>query len=140
MHPNDKLITALLFILILLGVGTAAYSNLESWSYVDSFYFTAMTITTVGYGDLVPTTDISKLFTVLFSFGGISIVLVILVTLGGEYYKKEQRAIRKSMLSYLENRKQKRKVERRRRTVAAKRRGRGVQVSRREKISHFFNR
>ena len=44
-----------------LFVGTVFYHHAESWSYVDSFYFSVTTLTTVGYGDLVPTTDVGKL-------------------------------------------------------------------------------
>jgi len=109
MDPNDKLLSAFVLICILLVAGTTAYHGLEEWSYVDSLYFTAMTVTTVGYGDFVPTTEISKLFTVFFSFTGIGIVLVILVTIGGDYYRKEQRAFGVRIQQYLENKKRRQK-------------------------------
>ncbi|MDX2478101.1 MAG: potassium channel family protein [Gammaproteobacteria bacterium] len=32
-----------------------------------------MTMTTIGYGDLTPTTDISKIFTVIYTFIGIGV-------------------------------------------------------------------
>ena len=66
----------LLFTLILfLGIGTGAYYNLEHWSFVDSFYFSATTLTTVGYGDLFPTTNTSKIFTSFYVLIGVGIVL-----------------------------------------------------------------
>lgn len=46
--------------------GTVVYHLLEDWSWVDSLYFSVVTLTTVGYGDLSPTTDLSKLFTVVY--------------------------------------------------------------------------
>jgi hypothetical protein len=59
----------------LLVLGTVAFRLLEdSWSWVDSFYFSAIAVTTVGFGDLTPSTDASKLFTVLYIFLGISII------------------------------------------------------------------
>jgi hypothetical protein len=58
----------------LLAVGTVVYRLLEDWSWVDSFYFSAIAVTTVGFGDLTPTTDGAKLFTVLYVFTGIAIV------------------------------------------------------------------
>ena len=57
-----------------LGVGTVVYRLLEDWSWVDSFYFSVVTLTTVGFGDLSPTTTVSKLFTVFFIFTGISLI------------------------------------------------------------------
>lgn len=54
--------------------GTVAYKLLEGWSWVDSLYFSVVAVTTVGFGDIVPSTDASKLFTVLYVISGITIV------------------------------------------------------------------
>lgn len=51
--------------LLVLSMGTVGYRLLEEWSWVDAFYFSAVAVTTVGFGDLAPSTDASKLFTVL---------------------------------------------------------------------------
>jgi hypothetical protein len=58
----------------LIIVGTVAYRLLEDWSWVDALYFSVVAVTTVGFGDLTPTTDASKLFTVLYILTGISII------------------------------------------------------------------
>jgi voltage-gated potassium channel Kch len=58
----------------LLAVGTVAYRLLEGWSWVDSLYFSTVAVTTVGFGDIAPSTDGSKLFTVLYILSGISII------------------------------------------------------------------
>ena len=55
-------------------VGTVVFSLLEDWSMVDSFYFSVVTATTVGFGDIAPDTDAAKLFSVLYIVVGISIV------------------------------------------------------------------
>jgi hypothetical protein len=55
-------------------VGTVVFSLLEDWSIVDSFYFSVVTATTVGFGDITPDTDGAKLFCVLYIIVGISIV------------------------------------------------------------------
>ena len=54
--------------------GTVVYRLLEDWGWVDSFYFSVITLTTVGYGDLSPTTTASKTFTVVYVFGGVSLI------------------------------------------------------------------
>lgn len=60
--------------LLLLAVGTVGYHLLERWSWVDSLYFSVVAVTTVGFGDLSPSTDPSKLFTVGYILVGIGII------------------------------------------------------------------
>lgn len=60
--------------LSVLVTGTVVYHLLEGWSWVDSFYFSTVCVTTVGFGDLTPSSDAAKLFTVAYIFAGISIV------------------------------------------------------------------
>lgn len=52
----------------------AARRLLEDRGWVDSFSFSVITLTTVGYGDLSPSTTASKLFTVVYVVGGISLI------------------------------------------------------------------
>ena len=59
---------------LLVVTGTVAYRLLEDWSWVDSLYFSVVAITTVGFGDLTPSTDASKLFTVAYILVGISLI------------------------------------------------------------------
>lgn len=58
-----QLSVAVIALIALIAVGTVAYHLMEKWSWVSSFYFSVCTLTTVGYGDFVPTTDVSRLFT-----------------------------------------------------------------------------
>lgn len=64
-----------LFILLLalLISGTVFYSSVERWSVVDSLYFSITTLSTVGYGDLHPTTTFSKIFTMVYLVLGIGV-------------------------------------------------------------------
>jgi voltage-gated potassium channel len=59
---------------LLIATGTVVFSLLEDWSIVDSFYFSVVTATTVGFGDITPDTDEAKLFTVVYIIFGISII------------------------------------------------------------------
>ena len=61
--------------LAVIAVGTWFYARQEGWSVVDSLYFTVMTLTTVGYGDLSATTTATRLFTVFLVLIGIGILL-----------------------------------------------------------------
>ncbi len=51
---------------------------------MDSFYFTGVTMLTIGYGDLTPSHDLSKILTVLFGIGSISLVFYALSAIGSE--------------------------------------------------------
>lgn len=43
----------------------------ESWSKFDALYWSFVTATTVGYGDIRPTTRISKTLSILIAFSGV---------------------------------------------------------------------
>lgn len=58
-----------------LGTGTVFYHFIENWGWIDSLYFSVITLTTVGYGDFTPTTQLSKIFTIVYVMIGISIML-----------------------------------------------------------------
>jgi voltage-gated potassium channel len=66
---------AFLWALSTLLVGTFFYHWAEGWSYLDSVYFCVVSLGTVGYGDLTPTTPIAKLFTIVYLINGIVILL-----------------------------------------------------------------
>lgn len=61
-------------VVVVLVVGTVFYNQVEGWSILDSFYFTVVALTTVGFGDFSPETDIGKLFTVLYLVIGLGLL------------------------------------------------------------------
>jgi voltage-gated potassium channel len=82
----------------LIFLGTLVYHNLEGWSWISSFYFSVTTITTVGYGDLHPTTDTSRLFTSIYVLSGVAIALAALGIIGTNYLNmviREERMLRR---------------------------------------------
>lgn len=70
-----KFVFISLFFVTLLMAGTMGFMILEGFSFWDSLYLTAMTITTVGYGDIVPVHPFGRLFTVFLVFTGVGFVL-----------------------------------------------------------------
>ena len=100
---NDPKFRSLLYLVVLtLTVGTIFYHTVEGWRWLDSLYFSVITLTTVGYGDFTPETDMGKIFTMVYIFVGLGI-LVGFVTPIGEYLinrrieKIEKRKIRKKI-------------------------------------------
>jgi len=80
-RPGFQLLVIVALFIILLSTGTVFYHNVEGFNQVDSVYFTAMTMTTVGYGDLSPQTDAGKLFTTVFAVLGVGISLGLFASL-----------------------------------------------------------
>jgi len=56
-------------------LGTVVYHYIEGWSWLDSLYFSVITLTTIGYGDFSPQTDLGKIFTLLYIVVGVSLIL-----------------------------------------------------------------
>lgn len=71
---NNEFKFALAIVFLLLLIGTGAYHLIEGFSLFDSFYLSVITLTTIGYGDLYPTTQIGKLFTIFYIFIGIGLI------------------------------------------------------------------
>ncbi|MFH1823548.1 MAG: potassium channel family protein [archaeon] len=84
----SRLFISVALIILILGIGTIQFHYAEDWSWEDSFYFTGMTMTTVGYGDFVPTTAPTKIFTVFYSILTIGVFLYSLGVVGEEIFKK----------------------------------------------------
>ena len=61
-------------LLLYFAIGIATYDRLEGWGTLDSVYFIVVTSSTVGFGDLTPTTDAGKLFTCVYGLLGMSVV------------------------------------------------------------------
>ena len=61
-------------VIVTLLAGTLFYSEIEGWNLLDSLYF-SVTLTTVGYGDLSPSTVTGKVFTIFYIFVGLGIIL-----------------------------------------------------------------
>lgn len=74
--PMFRVLAALTASLLL--VGTVVFNRVEGWSYLDSFYFSAISLATVGYGDFAPHTAAGKLLTVFYVFCGIGLLVALL--------------------------------------------------------------
>lgn len=85
---QDKQYRSLLLTsLVILAFGSTVYHYLEGWSWLDSIYFSIITLTTIGYGDFSPQTNGGKLFTIFYILIGIGIILTFVNTIYNHYNK-----------------------------------------------------
>ena len=66
-----------IYAVIIIGLGATLYHWFEGWSWLDSFYFVIITLTTIGYGDLHPTTPATKIITIFYGLNGIILILML---------------------------------------------------------------
>ncbi len=90
---NHKIIATSVTVILLLSLGTIFFHGAENWSYLDSFYFSTMTLTTIGYGDFVPTTPLTKIFTSFYSLLGVGIMLYLLGSVISNYVIEKEKHI-----------------------------------------------
>jgi len=57
----------------ILAMSTVFFHYVEGWGWLDSYFFTVITISTVGYGKLVPVTAAGKIATTFLIFGGLGV-------------------------------------------------------------------
>lgn len=74
--PSFRLLAGLTVSLLL--VGTWVFHRVEGWTYLDSFYFSAISLATVGYGDFTPVTAAGKLLTVFYIYAGFGLLVALL--------------------------------------------------------------
>jgi hypothetical protein len=75
---NEWLTTHGVILITYYAIGGVVYDELEGWPLLESSYFLTVTVTTVGYGDMVPATDEGKLFTVGYALLGLVFVFAAL--------------------------------------------------------------
>lgn len=85
-----KILISLLIISILVvlssGVGIylieSPHEDAQITNLIDAFWWATATVTTVGYGDVVPVTEVGRIMGIGLMFGGISIIGVFISALG----------------------------------------------------------
>lgn len=72
---HDALVIALLLITGLVLVGAAVYHRAEGLGRFNSVYFAMISISTIGYGDIVPHTVAGKIVTMVYSITGVPLFI-----------------------------------------------------------------
>ncbi len=73
-YKKYHLLFPLSLIIGILFIGTIGYILLSDMTIMDAFYMTVITISTVGFGEVVPLDTYARLFSVLLIFSGMAII------------------------------------------------------------------
>ena len=66
-----EIVVVFCFLLTLVVAGTMGYMLIEEWGWVDGLYFTFITLTTIGYGEIHELSTTGRFFTILIAALGI---------------------------------------------------------------------
>jgi voltage-gated potassium channel len=74
---------------------------------LDALWWCVATVTTVGYGDIVPISNIGRIVAIFYMFFGISMLAILMSVITNTFYKRrfeeEEREEREEQLNYLKN-------------------------------------
>ena len=76
---------------LLIVTASIFYHWVEGWGWIDAFYFSVITISTVGYGDFAPQTAIGKLFTSGYVLCGLGLFVTTATAIGDNIVKGARR-------------------------------------------------
>ena len=81
--------------------------NTQIETYLDSLWWCVSTVTTVGYGDIVPVSDLGRMVAMFYMFFGISMISALFFVITNTFYKrrfdKEEIEKREQQINQLKN-------------------------------------
>ena len=80
----------LLTLALTVAGGTVFFHAVEGWGWLDSYFFTVVTLSTVGYGSLVPVTSLGKVGATLLIFIGLGVFAAAVQQFGSYTVKKRE--------------------------------------------------
>jgi voltage-gated potassium channel len=72
--------------------GTLFYWRFEDWTLIEALYFCIVTLTTVGYGDLSPTSAGTQIFTIVYILTGFGVLVALLTSIAQEFLRQKAEA------------------------------------------------
>ena len=72
--PRSQLLLIFGLMTGLLFAGTFGFRVIEEWRFLDAFYMTLITLTTVGYGEVLPLSDAGRVFNIFLMMAGVTTI------------------------------------------------------------------
>jgi len=61
---RTKIYTAVFLLILLLAIGVIGFKSMDNYTWIDALYMTVITVTTVGFQEVHPLDDATKIFTI----------------------------------------------------------------------------
>lgn len=81
---------------VIILIGTSVMYSIESKvpntkmkTFLDALWWCVATVTTVGYGDVVPVTSIGRIVALIYMFFGIAMISILLSVITNTFYRKK---------------------------------------------------
>lgn len=82
-------------LVLVVSAGTIGFMIVENLSFLDSFYFTIVTVATVGYGDVHPISEAGKILSICLIIAGVGTFSAVIVNSAGLIFERRQDDIRR---------------------------------------------
>jgi voltage-gated potassium channel len=110
----NRIIHLILAATLVILVGTIVMYNIEKnvpntqiKTYLDSLWWCVSTVTTVGYGDIVPVSNLGRIVAIFYMFFGISMISLLFFVITNSIYRRRYDKIeieqRQQQLNQLKN-------------------------------------
>jgi voltage-gated potassium channel Kch len=110
----NKIFYLLVAAVVVIIAGTVIMYSLESraensqmTTLLDALWWCVATVTTVGYGDVVPVTSLGRIVALVYMFFGITLIATLLAVISNTFYKKrilkEETEKKEQDTNYLKN-------------------------------------
>jgi len=93
----SSLVTFVCMVVVYFAVGGIYFAESRHWGFTDCMYFSVLTLTTIGYGDLTPKTDEQKVFSIFYVLVGFCILGYALGHIGQYVAKREERLLMRQL-------------------------------------------
>lgn len=94
-----KIVGMFLIVLVLWVLGALFFMQTEGWSLIDALYVCMVTILTIGYGDMSPTTEIGRLFCSVWLAVGFTFVARLISKVSETYINYRTKKLRAKILN-----------------------------------------
>ena len=81
-------VAVIIFGIFLIYAIESPHENSQINSYLDAAWWTITTVSTVGYGDIVPVTDEGRIVSLVYMIIGITILAIFLSIIGTTFYRR----------------------------------------------------
>ena len=76
-----------------IATATVFYRLVEDLRWLDALYFSVITVSTVGYGEITPDTAAGKIFTMVYVVVGIGVFVALVTTIGHHLLEAKRRDV-----------------------------------------------